>query len=95
MISVEFNCTVIGSGAIRVTWQKDGKRLINSPSNKITSEDDNRKHKLEIPKATAEDTGTITLIAENDFGKTNSSAYLQVQGNWSHPQINFCHPSCS
>ncbi|XP_075253986.1 muscle M-line assembly protein unc-89-like isoform X3 [Convolutriloba macropyga] len=77
--SAVFDCTVIGSPTIRVTWQKDGKRLIDSQNNRISS-DGAHKHTLEIPKVAADDTGTITLVAENDFGKTNSSAYLHVQG---------------
>ena len=73
-----FKCLVIGSAPIRVSWQKDGKRLIDSPANRISS--NGNQHKLEMPKSALDDTGTITVVAENDFGKTNSSAYLHVQG---------------
>ncbi|XP_063712658.1 titin-like isoform X5 [Symsagittifera roscoffensis] len=76
--SAVFKCLVIGSAPIRVSWQKDGKRLIDSPANRISS--NGNQHKLEMPKSALDDTGTITVVAENDFGKTNSSAYLHVQG---------------
>lgn len=62
-----FQARVTSNPRPRVTWFKNGQRLI--PSQKYQTQFSNQQAVLKIDKATAQDSGHYTLLAENPQGK--------------------------
>ncbi|CAH1976506.1 unnamed protein product [Acanthoscelides obtectus] len=61
----------------RITWFKNGQRIVES--NKYESTFSNNQASLKVKKATADDSGHYTLLAENPQGCVVSSAYLAIE----------------
>ena len=57
-----------------VFWEKDGVRIESTRISMLPSG-------LIIRRATIEDTGTYTCVAENDAGRTTASAFVNVTGD--------------
>ncbi|KAM3969006.1 uncharacterized protein ACR2FA_003089 isoform 2-T2 [Aphomia sociella] len=74
---VVFQCAVKGLPAPWATWDKDG--VIITPSSRITiREKDEILRILEIEQVTIEDVGLYRITLENDFGRAEASARLEV-----------------
>lgn len=73
---------VSGEPPPTVSWYRDGNRLVSSPDFQITQDGD--VHGLYIPEVFYEDTGKISVRAENPAGEAICSAHLYVQGELNH-----------
>lgn len=74
---VVFQCAVKGLPAPWATWDKDG--VIITPSSRITiREKDEVLRILEIEQVTIEDVGLYRITLENDYGRVEASARLEV-----------------
>ncbi|XP_037299652.1 titin homolog isoform X6 [Manduca sexta] len=75
--SVVFQCAVKGLPAPWATWDKDG--IILTPTARITvKEKDEILRILEIDEVTIEDVGIYRITVENEFGRAEASARLEV-----------------
>ncbi|XP_053624068.1 titin homolog isoform X6 [Plodia interpunctella] len=75
--SVVFQCAVKGLPAPWATWDKDG--IILTPSSRITiKEKDEILRILEIEQVTIEDVGVYRITLENDYGRVEATARLEV-----------------
>ncbi|XP_050422457.1 titin isoform X5 [Adelges cooleyi] len=61
----------------RLTWFRNGQRLVNGPKHQINFT--NQLATLNIPEVQCEDSGHYTLLVENPQGCVVSSAYLAVE----------------
>lgn len=72
-----FQCAVKGLPPPWATWDKDG--IIITPSARITiKEKDDMLRILEIEQVTIEDVGLYRISLENDYGRAEASARLEV-----------------
>lgn len=74
--TVRFQCAVAGHPDPWVTWEKDGNVLTPSSRHRITEREDLRT--LEISDVHPSDSGVYKIILENDVGRVEASAKLDV-----------------
>lgn len=74
--TVRFQCAVAGHPDPWVTWQKDGEVVTPSARLRITEREDIRT--LEISEVSHKDSGIYKIILENDVGRVEASAKLDV-----------------
>uniref|UniRef100_A0A2A4IVP8 KASH domain-containing protein n=1 Tax=Heliothis virescens TaxID=7102 RepID=A0A2A4IVP8_HELVI len=75
--TVTFKCAVKGQPSPWATWDKDG--IIITPSARFTiKEKDELLRILEIEQVTIEDVGVYRITIENEFGRAEASARLEV-----------------
>ncbi|XP_068630255.1 uncharacterized protein [Battus philenor] len=75
--TVVFQCAVRGLPAPWATWDKDG--IVITPSSRITiKEKDELLRILEIEEVNSEDVGLYRVTLENDYGRAEASARLEV-----------------
>ncbi|XP_075991256.1 uncharacterized protein LOC142986608 isoform X6 [Anticarsia gemmatalis] len=75
--NVTFKCAVKGQPVPWVTWDKDG--IIITPSARITMKDkDELLRILEIEQVSIEDVGIYRITVENEYGRAEASARLEV-----------------
>ncbi|XP_034024259.1 roundabout homolog 2 isoform X3 [Thalassophryne amazonica] len=74
--SVEFRCQVQGDPQPNVRWRKDD---IDVPRGRYEIKYDKDDYVLRIKKASVNDEGTFTCVAENRVGKLEASATLTVR----------------
>lgn len=74
--TVRFQCAVSGHPDPFVTWDKDGEVITPSPRITIMERDDLKI--LEISSVTPNDSGVYRVRLENDLGKIEASAKLEV-----------------
>lgn len=72
-----FSAQVCGNPNPRLTWFKNGQRLV--PSDKYHITYSNQQATLKVPNATSVDSGHYTLLAENLQGVVVSSAVLAIE----------------
>merc|ERR1712112_201488 len=75
---VKLVCKVNGNPAPNVTWSKNGTVLTTSSRIKITSVKETLTYTLEITSATEEDSGTYTMTADSEIGKTSQDILVKV-----------------
>lgn len=74
---VVFKCAVKGLPNPWATWDKDG--IVITPTSRITiREKDEILRILEIEEVTIEDVGLYRITLENDYGRAEASARLEV-----------------
>lgn len=73
---MRFQCAVAGHPDPWVTWQKDGEIVTPSARIRITEREDIRT--LELSEVTSKDSGVYKIILENDVGRVEASAKLDV-----------------
>ncbi|CAH0703182.1 unnamed protein product [Spodoptera exigua] len=74
---VTFKCAVKGQPSPWTTWDKDG--IIITPSARITmKEKDDMLRILEIEQVSIEDVGIYRITIENEFGRAEATARLEV-----------------
>lgn len=76
--TVRFQCAIAGHPAPWVTWDKNGTIVTPSTRVTITERDDLRV--LEITEVTVEDAGLYRVTLENDVGRVEATARLEVIG---------------
>lgn len=76
--TVRFQCAIAGHPAPWVTWDKNGAVVTPSTRVTITERDDLRV--LEITEVTVEDAGLYRVSVENDVGRVEATARLEVIG---------------
>lgn len=62
----------------KVTWYKDNISIDNNPDYQTFKT--NNRYVLKIEETFVEDSAKFTCRAENDFGFSETSAYLSVKG---------------
>ncbi|KAM8853926.1 roundabout homolog 2 isoform 3-T3 [Synchiropus picturatus] len=83
--SVEFRCQVQGDPQPNVRWRKDD---VDVPRGRYEIKYDKEDYVLRVKKASINDEGTFTCVAENRVGKLEASATLTVRdGNVAAPQF--------
>ncbi|XP_037534255.1 roundabout homolog 2, partial [Nematolebias whitei] len=73
---VEFRCQVQGDPQPNVRWRKDD---IDVPRGRYEIKYDRDDYVLRVKKASINDEGTFTCVAENRVGKLEASAALTVR----------------
>ncbi|XP_043525679.1 titin homolog isoform X2 [Frieseomelitta varia] len=74
--TVRFQCAVVGHPAPWVKWDKNG--IIVTPTARISIKERDDVKILEIVEVTQEDAGLYRVIVENDYGRIEASARLEV-----------------
>ncbi|XP_065351311.1 leucine-rich repeats and immunoglobulin-like domains protein 3 [Cloeon dipterum] len=74
--TVRFQCAIVGHPTPWVTWDKDG--LILTPSRRLTIKEKDDLRLVEISEVTVEDAGLYRATLENDVGRIEGSARLDV-----------------
>lgn len=77
--TVRFQCAVAGHPDPWVTWEKDGVVVTPSARLRMTEREDLRT--LEISDVIPSDSGVYKIILENDVGRIETSAKLDVIGH--------------
>lgn len=73
---MRFQCAVAGHPDPWATWEKDGTQI--SPSSKVTIMEREDLRILEISDVKQSDSGLYKVVLENDLGKIEASARLEV-----------------
>lgn len=68
----------VGGDPTKVTWYKDNILIDNNPDYQTFKTND--RYALKIEETFVEDSAKFTCRAENDFGFSETSAYLSVKG---------------
>jgi len=76
--TVRFQCAVAGHPSPWTTWDKNGAIVTPTARLSITERDDLRV--LEITEVTVEDAGLYRIVLENDVGRVEATARLEVIG---------------
>ncbi|XP_015434395.1 PREDICTED: myosin light chain kinase, smooth muscle-like [Dufourea novaeangliae] len=74
--TVRFQCAVVGHPTPWVKWDKNG--LAVTPTARISIKERDDVKILEIVEVTQEDAGLYRVIVENDYGRIEASARLEV-----------------
>lgn len=74
--TVVFQCAVTGHPAPWATWDKDG--VVITPSARITIREKDDVRRIEIEEVTVEDAGLYRITLENDYGRVEAVARLDV-----------------
>nr|CAD7610420.1 unnamed protein product [Timema genevievae] len=74
--TVRFQCAIAGHPSPWVTWDKDG--LLVTPSARLTLKEKDDLRVLEVAEVTPEDAGLYRVTLENEVGRVEASARLEV-----------------
>ena len=77
--TVQFQCAIAGHPTPWSTWDKDG--IIVTPATRITIKERDDLRILEISEVTFEDAGLYRITLENDYGRVEATARLDIIGN--------------
>ncbi|XP_046811447.1 muscle M-line assembly protein unc-89 isoform X4 [Lucilia cuprina] len=77
--SVRFQCAIAGHPMPWATWDKDG--IIVTPTTRIAIKEVNDLRYLEIEEVTFDDAGLYRITLENDYGRIEATARLDVIGS--------------
>jgi Immunoglobulin I-set domain len=73
-----FSCQFHSTTSVRIEWYREDRRIETSSDFQITSTDNTTT--LFIPQAFVEDSGNFTVHIANEFGESESTATLVVEG---------------
>jgi len=76
--TVRFQCAIAGHPTPWVSWDKDG--ILVTPSARLTLSERDDLRILEISEVTVEDAGFYRITLENEVGRVEASARLEVIG---------------
>lgn len=74
--TIRFQCAITGHPMPWVVWDKDGVSVTPTARISIKEKDDLRV--LEISQVTSEDAGLYRVTLENDVGRTEATARLEI-----------------
>lgn len=74
--TVRFQCAVVGHPSPWAKWDKNGTMV--TPTTRISIKERDDVKILEIVEVTLEDAGLYRVIVENDYGRIEASARLEV-----------------
>lgn len=77
--TVQFQCAIAGHPLPWSTWDKDGQ--IVTPTTRITVRERDDLRILEINEVTHEDAGLYRITLENEYGRVEASARLDIIGS--------------
>lgn len=77
--TVQFQCAIAGHPMPWSTWDHDG--LIVTQTSRITIKERDEQRVLEIEQVTAEDAGLYRITLENDYGRIEATARLDILTN--------------
>lgn len=77
--TVRFQCAIAGYPPPWSTWDKDG--IIVTPSQRMTIKERDDLRFLEIEEVTQEDAGLYRITLENDYGRIEATARLDIIKN--------------
>jgi myosin-light-chain kinase len=86
---VRFQCAIAGHPTPWVTWDKDG--LLVTPSARLTLTEREDLRILEISEVTVEDAGFYRITLENEVGRVEASARLEVIGKCTVSPLSASH----
>lgn len=73
---MRFQCAVVGHPTPWLKWDKNG--IVVTPTTRISIVEKDDVKILEIGEVTQEDAGLYRVTLENDFGRIEASARLEV-----------------
>lgn len=73
---MRFQCAVVGHPTPWTKWDKNGTMV--TPTTRISIKEKEDVKILEIVEVTLEDAGLYRVIVENDYGRIEASARLEV-----------------
>lgn len=79
---MRFQCAIIGHPAPWIRWDKNG--TVVTPSTRISIKEEDDVKILEIVDVIQEDAALYRVTAENDFGRIEASARLEVISMYTH-----------
>lgn len=91
--SVYFQCAIAGVPTPWSTWDKDG--VIATQTSRLTLKERGDLRVLEIKEVTFEDAGLYRITLENDYGRIEATARLDVISNGRHPPTRDIRTSAS
>lgn len=77
--TVQFQCAIAGHPMPWSTWDKDG--CIVTPTTRITIKERDDLRILEIEEVTHEDAGLYRITLENEYGRVEATARLDIIGH--------------
>lgn len=77
--TIQFQCAIAGHPLPWTTWDKDGQ--IVTPTTRITVKERDDLRILEISEVTHEDAGLYRITLENEYGRVEASARLDIIGS--------------
>lgn len=77
--TIQFQCAIAGHPLPWSTWDKDGQ--IVTPTTRITVKERDDLRILEISEVTHEDAGLYRITLENEYGRIEASARLDIIGS--------------
>lgn len=77
--TVRFQCAIAGHPTPWSTWDKDG--MIVTPTTRISIKERDDLRTLEIEEVTMEDAGLYRITLENEYGRIEATARLDVIAN--------------
>lgn len=77
--TVQFQCAIAGHPMPWSTWDKDGQ--IVTPTTRITIKERDDLRILEIDEVTHEDAGLYRITLENEYGRIEATARLDIIGH--------------
>lgn len=77
--TVQFQCAIAGHPTPWSTWDRDGQ--IVTPSTRITIKERDDLRILEIDEVTHEDAGLYRITLENEYGRIEATARLDIIGS--------------
>lgn len=77
--TIRFQCAIAGHPTPWSTWDKDG--VIVTPTTRITIKERDDLRFLEIEEVTFEDAGLYRITLENDYGRIEATARLDIIAN--------------
>lgn len=77
--TVQFQCAIAGHPMPWATWDKDGQ--IVTPTTRITIKERDDLRILEIEEVTHEDAGLYRITLENEYGRIEATARLDIIGS--------------
>lgn len=77
--TVQFQCAIAGHPMPWSTWDKDGQ--IVTPTTRITIKERDDLRILEIDEVTHEDAGLYRITLENEYGRIEATARLDIIGS--------------
>lgn len=86
--TVRFQCAIAGHPVPWVTWDKDGISI--TPTARITFKESDDVRVLEINEITHEDAGLYRVTLENDVGRTEATARLEIiKGHYFYSYLSY------
>uniref|UniRef100_A0A914NAJ1 Ig-like domain-containing protein n=1 Tax=Meloidogyne incognita TaxID=6306 RepID=A0A914NAJ1_MELIC len=79
--SVKLECELQCHTSTKISWTKDGKKIVSTSTSGYSATFDGKIAKLEINRMTEEKSGLYKCIANSDYGEAQSSAMIKWENS--------------